>query len=464
MGSSRRRVGSNGRLRYVALYRDARGRQRSAGTFATKKLADRAWQHAEAVADSGRPGDPRCGCISFSAYVNDQWFPNHILEPSTRESYRYCLDKHILPWFGTMKMRDILPAHVREWVTELMASGVTPAHIRHLKIILSAVFTTALNDFVIVVHPCRGVKTPTVAIKELHIVTPEEYARLAGALTTDSARLFVEVGMGSGLRWGELTELRPRDLNLESGILTVSRAISEVDPKFHPHGGRFHIKSYPKSKRPRRLKLDPLLVTAIAAHIQRYKIAPDHLLFQIDQFEPAPEVTSRLVDAETLGFTEPNAAGRRYQHGALSAYTAGRCRCEHCRASFARYRAERRARGLDSPRGKRNRDSDGHLPRDWFRFNVWYPACKKANLEPRPRLHDLRHSHASWLLAGGANLQVVRERLGHANIATTNKYLHTLPTADETALAALRRIRGEVNSGQVPRGSLPRGQFHGLLQ
>ncbi len=84
------------------------------------------------------------------------------------------------------------------------------------------------------------------------------------------------------------------------------------------------------------------------------------------------------------------------------------------------------------------------LPRDWFGNNVWRPSCAAAGLDPRPRLHDLRHSHASWLLAGGADLQVVKERLGHGSIATAGKYLHTLPTADETAIAALRRIRGTV--------------------
>jgi len=49
MGSTRARVGQDGSTRYVALYRDLRGRQRSAGTFTTEKQADKAWQRAEAL-------------------------------------------------------------------------------------------------------------------------------------------------------------------------------------------------------------------------------------------------------------------------------------------------------------------------------------------------------------------------------------------------------------------------------
>jgi hypothetical protein len=56
--------------------------------------------------------------------------------------------------------------------------------------------------------------------------------------------------------------------------------------------------------------------------------------------------------------------------------------------------------------------------------------------------HGLRHAHASWLLAGGADVQVVEERLGPGSILTTAKYLHALPDAGDRALDALAAFRG----------------------
>lgn len=440
MGFSKKRVGAAG-VRWIALYRDGRGRQRSAGTYARKADAEAAWQAAETLRRSGRAGDPASAKLRFVDYVDNQWFPNHVVEPTTKEGYRYCLDAHIIPWFGTMKIREIMPADVREWVTDLAAREVSPAQVRHLKIILSAVFTTALNDFVTVLHPCKGVKTPTVSVPEYRILTPEEFEALMAHVPRPVATLLVETAIGSGLRWGELTELRVGDLNVGSGILTVSRSVMEVNPKYHPEGERFLTKPYPKSRRSRRLKLDPQLVDGLVAHVAERRLAPDDLLFTVDMVQTSTQ-QPRLVSVDDLGLTQPNEAGRRYRHGTLSAYTAGGCRCLHCRTGFAAYRATRRADGKDQPRSQRIRDTDGHIPRDWWRNHIWLPACRAAKLDPRPTMKDLRHAHASWLLAGGADLEVVRERLGHRSIATTGKYVHTLPTADTTALAALRRIRG----------------------
>jgi integrase len=82
------------------------------------------------------------------------------------------------------------------------------------------------------------------------------------------------------------------------------------------------------------------------------------------------------------------------------------------------------------------------LSNNWFRVNIWAKAIAKADLGFHVTPHDMRHAHASWLLASDADIQVVKERLGHASIRTTAKYLHAVPGADQAALKALDVTRG----------------------
>jgi len=366
------------------------------------------------------------------------------MEATTREGYTYQLNKHIMPWFGPMRMNEIMASHVREWVTHLQAKGVSPATIQKVRFILSAIFTTALND-VTYLHPCKGVKTPTVPRKPLKIITPEQFEAIYAAIPDATLRLLVETDIESGLRWGELTELRVSDIDLITRVLTVSRTVVQVDPKFHPTGGRFLVKEYPKDKEFRRLKLSTQLTAKIAAHVKDANLGPGDLIFAMAR-QDSPAARLRAVpDLAALGFTKPNTAGRRYRHGTMSGYNAGQCRCTFCRDAAAIYRAQRRAAGKDSPRRPRAVDTDGHIPRDWFRLKVWKPALQRAGITFPARPHDMRHAHASWLLAGGADLQMVKDRLGHGSISTTEKYLHTLPEADDLALDAFSKIRNRAH-------------------
>jgi integrase len=447
LGFSRKRVGRDGKPRYTAYYQDLKGRERSAGTFSNMKEADKAWQRAETKLAEGRIGDPARGRMTFQRYVEDTWLPNHEIEATTRQSYTYSIYKHVMPEFGPMRMVEILPEHVRQWVGKLKARGVTPVTIKYNKVILSAIFTTALNDQVTFLHPCKGVKTPTVAVKPRTIITPEQFDMLYAALPDAEAQLLIETDVESGLRWGELTELRVGDLEFRSRILTVSRAVVEVNPKFHPDGSRFLVKHYPKDKEYRLFKLSAQITRKLRAHLEAEHLGKGDLLFAIRDRQEQQPVLRVAPDPDKLGLTEPNGSGRRYRHGTLSGYSAGKCHCRHCRDAYAIYRAARRACGKDAPRMRRAADTDGHIPADWFRNHVWKPALSQADLEIRVRIHDLRHAHASWLLAGGADLQVVKERLGHADIATTARYLHTLPNADETALDALSSIRNRLSAG-----------------
>lgn len=441
MGYSRKRTGRDGKARYTAYYLDIRGNERSAGTFPNKKVADKAWQNAEVKVAEGRAGDPRRGRQTFATYVTDEWLPNHVIELRTRENYTHYLDKIIAPHFGPMRMIEILPSHVREWITDLVAADVKPPTIRYLMTILSAIFTTALNDQVTFLHPCKGVRTPAIPKKVREIVTPEQFDTLYAKLPDNEFRLLVETDIETGLRWGELTELRPRDINFATRTLLVTRVAVELTKRFHPEGGRFLVKEYPKDEEHRRLKLSAQICSKLAAHVEENSIRPDDLLFAIrDAYDRSTPRLRVVPNPESLRLTEPNEHGRQYRHGSLSAYTAGKCRCQRCKAAFSIYRGKRRADGKDSPRGKRGLTTDGHIPRSWFRTAIWYPAFGKAQVG-KVRVHDLRHAHASWLLAGGADLQVVKERLGHANISTTQKYLHTLPEADDTAVDAFAKVR-----------------------
>ncbi|MDE7099015.1 MAG: site-specific integrase [Ruminococcus sp.] len=65
------------------------------------------------------------------------------------------------------------------------------------------------------------------------------------------------------------------------------------------------------------------------------------------------------------------------------------------------------------------------------------------------KFHSLRHTSATLLLYGGINLQQVRERLGHADISTTNKYLHCLAEADEEAANVLGNMLFTHNGNKV---------------
>lgn len=85
-----------------------------------------------------------------------------------------------------------------------------------------------------------------------------------------------------------------------------------------------------------------------------------------------------------------------------------------------------------------------------FAYRVWRPALAKAGLE-HLRVHDLRHTHASWLIAAGVNLPVIQRRLGHESIKTTvDVYGHLAPdahagaaeAADLAMAAALPQIEG----------------------
>jgi integrase len=368
MPSVRKRIRSDG-PKYTALYRDASGRQRAAGTFTSRREAEKAGRQAENRLEAGTWVDPVSGRTVFKDYVEKVWWPSRHLEVSTKAGYRSYLDKHFLPYFGELPMAEILPSTVQGWVTKAVAGGLSARSVVKYHVMLHGVFKRAVRDRVIAYNPCADTELPKVITKKTRILTPTEFESLLAVIPARFIPM-VLTDIETGLRWGELIALRPRHVNFLRRTITVEETIVEVSKKISPTGQRMIVKPYPKDDESRALTVSQELLDVLAARIKDLGLGRDDLLF------PSTE----------------------------------------------------------SSGGK-------PLSRNTFRTRVWLPALTKSKLGFHVRMHDLRHANASWLLAGGADLKAVMDRLGHSQIQTTQRYLHTLPGADEQALKAFKRIQ-----------------------
>jgi integrase len=77
-------------------------------------------------------------------------------------------------------------------------------------------------------------------------------------------------------------------------------------------------------------------------------------------------------------------------------------------------------------------------PKNFYR--TFKDVCKKLDL-PIIRFHDLRHSHATWLIALNENPKIISERLGHSDIKVTlDTYSHILPSMQKGVANKLDQV------------------------
>ena len=127
---------------------------------------------AEAAIESGTWFDVSAGKVTFRTYALDAWWASLHLELTTKAAYRSNLETHFLPFFGDLRMANILPSHVQAWVNQALEGGHTPPRVVKYLVVLHGIFKQAVRDRFIPFDPAAETKLPWVVRTQRRILTP----------------------------------------------------------------------------------------------------------------------------------------------------------------------------------------------------------------------------------------------------------------------------------------------------
>ena len=284
----------------------------------------------------------------------------------TEEAYRGW-GRRFATWLGDKAVEAADGDDIRRYLEHLAVAGKVSVSTQR----------QALNALIFLVREtlgrdpgdCSGYRLGR-AEKRIPVVLSQRQCQLLFDQLSGSHRLMAQLLYGAGLRLMELLRLRIQDVQFEQGIIVVREG----------KGGKDRVSVLPESLRV------PLL-----EHRDQLR-----LLFDEDR------------QVELPGVWLPPAVENKIP-------TAG------TQWPWQWFFPSRQL-AIDPRSGIQRR----HHIQDATLQNAIRKAARAAGLSQRVTPHTLRHSFATHLLAGGADIRTVQELLGHADVATTMIYTHVL--------------------------------------
>jgi integrase len=380
------------------------GKKEIERTFAKRSEAERWLRNQQVSVDRGTHIDPSNTERRFSPHIVDAWRATWLeLEPKTKAGYDSILSKHLLPRWQDTRIGAVDVASVQAWINELATSGRSPKTVRNIYGALRSAMNVAVEHRYITVNPCDAVRLPKRSAygdngskKAKVVLEAPEVAKVADAITPHY-RVLVYTAAYSGLRAGELGALRRRHIDLLHGTLHVAGALKEINSTSTSlgDGERGMVFGTTKTDQDRTVGIPRFLVAMLTDHLDSIPADPDALVFTSIQGGP-----HRHDNFRKRHFYP--AVRRRY--------------CADCSATV-------------------KPDAECCPKRGCGSVDLRYliPLAKHAL-----RFHDLRHTCATMLIAGGAPALAIRDHLGHQDIQTTmNVYGHLYPSMQDAMASTL---------------------------
>jgi integrase len=399
------RVGRNGDVTYCVRWRERGNPKEQSQTYGNRPAAERFKGLVELAGNRWpagmKPGDAMPEGPTFKEWALRSIDARTSANERSKADYRKMLARHVFPVLGQYPLGLIGREEVARWINGLEVSRKTIANLHAL---CSSIMLDAVAEEHAKRNPFEGMAAGRgpVRVEEMVFLTPPEFRAIVAA-TPEHYRPLVRLLGGTGLRWGEATALQPRDIELFGArrTLRVARAWKRTA------AGTFEL-GEPKTRRSRRtLVLGAELVDMLIPLVATKQ--PDDLLFT------------------TRGTGQPIKHSNFYNRIWIRTLD----RVVACPVCTAQQRIAAEQAGV--------------------RWRRAQPCGCPGYLTKLPRIHDLRHSHVSWLIAAGLPAAAISRRVGHESITTTiDRYGHMMPELDDAFSAAVDTALRSPETATVP--------------
>ena len=262
--------GKNSHLVRVYLGTDADGKRRyhSKVIRGTKKDALRYQTSVLSDLDRGTFIEP--SKETLNDYL-DRWLSVSAaprLRERTLRDYRSLLARYVRPVLGHKMLPAVMPLDIQDLYTSMLESGLSPRTVRYTHAVLSSALKQAVKWQLLPRNAAEYVDLPRQKRTEMHAMSRDDVARFLAAAKDDRWSSLFLVAVTTGMRPGEYMGLQWKDINLDDGMIHISRSLVRNKSEW-----RFDEPKTAKSRRT--VKLAPTVVKSLRAY--RSKQAAERL-------------------------------------------------------------------------------------------------------------------------------------------------------------------------------------------
>lgn len=164
----------------------------------------------------------------------EKWFKTYksTLRANTIKNYLNAYNNHIAPILENLPLKAVRPVDIKSVMNNVAKYSEDLQ--RKVLNTMNQIFETALQNRLISINPCRGIKiTPHATDERIKVLSPAQQKKLLESVTESQALAFAALGLYCGLRREESLGLMWTDI--KGSKLTVNRAVTFLKNQQDPN-------------------------------------------------------------------------------------------------------------------------------------------------------------------------------------------------------------------------------------